>query len=83
MEKFVRQISTSLVQAYGSVTIQIPEVPNLAKEELVKNHNIIERLTGAVVSLNFNSIFCLEIWIFPLLYPMSDHILIGALDSNH
>ena len=48
MEKFVRQISTSLVQAYGSVTISIPEVPNMAKEELVKNHNVIERLTGAV-----------------------------------
>ena len=56
MEKFVRQISTSLVQAYGSVTISIPEVPNMAKEELVKNHNVIERLTGAVVSFKSFSI---------------------------
>jgi len=49
----MRQIGTSLVQAYGNVTINIPEVPNLPKEEIVRNHKIIEMLNGAVVSNSF------------------------------
>jgi len=53
MEKFVRQIGTSLVQAYGNVTINIPDVPNLPKEEIIRNHKIIELLNGAVVSFLF------------------------------
>jgi hypothetical protein len=52
MDKFIGQIKTSLEQAYGNVTINIPEVPDMPKEEICKNHKIIEMLTGAVVSSN-------------------------------
>lgn len=68
MEKFVRQIGTSLVQAYGNVTINIPDVPNLPKEEIIWNHKIIELLNGAVVSILFKNLG----EIFPLWILLSD-----------
>ena len=37
MDKFIRQIQTSLQQAYGNVTIDTPEVPDKPPDELCNN----------------------------------------------
>ena len=42
MEKFARQISTSLQQAYGNVTIKVPYVPDATDEDICKQHKYIE-----------------------------------------
>ena len=52
MDKFVRQISTSIQQAYGNVTIKVPNVPlNLSDEEICKNRSLIEDYQNTVVSI--------------------------------
>jgi len=51
MEKFVRQISISLQQAYGNVTIKVPYVPpNLTDEEICRNRSLIEEYQNTIVS---------------------------------
>ncbi len=51
MEKFVRQISISLQQAYGNVTIDVPEVPaNKQEEEICKDRRLIDKYQNAIVS---------------------------------
>ena len=50
MEKFMRQISISKQQAYGNVTIPIPEIPNMPNEEICKNAGLIMTYQNTVVS---------------------------------
>ena len=49
MEKFVRQVSISLQQAYGNVTIKVPYVPtNLTEQEICRNRALIEEYQQTV-----------------------------------
>lgn len=51
MAKFCNNIQTSLQQAYGNVTINVPEIPvELGEEEVSRNPHLMEQLTNAVVS---------------------------------
>jgi len=52
MEKFTRQISISLQQAYGNVTIKVPFIPpGLSNEEICRNRALIEEYQNTIVSL--------------------------------
>jgi hypothetical protein len=51
MEKFVKQVGISMQQAYGNVTIQVPELPDLKEEEICNNKDLIEDLINTLVSL--------------------------------
>ena len=49
MNKFCGNISTSLQQAYGNVTLQIPEIPaDLEPEAMINNHALMKELDSAV-----------------------------------
>jgi len=49
MAKFCNNIQTSLQQAYGNVTINVPEIPvELGEEEVSRNPHLMEQLTNAV-----------------------------------
>jgi len=49
MNKFSSQISTSLQQAYGNVTINVPEIPPEMSDEMVgRDPRILDQLTKAV-----------------------------------
>ena len=50
MEKFVRQVKMSLQQAYGNITIQVPELPEKSTEELCNDRALIETLIETIVS---------------------------------
>lgn len=51
MGKFVNQIKTSITQAYGNVTINVPELPpNMNADEISRDPNLTEELSNAVVS---------------------------------
>ena len=53
MEKFCRQISISLVQAYRTETIHVPQVPaGVAIEEILRNKALIDEYQNAIVSFN-------------------------------
>ena len=57
MEKFVKQISISMQQAYGNVTIKVPYVPpNLSDEEICRNRSLVEEYQSTIVS-SINHIF--------------------------
>ena len=51
MEKFVKQVGISLQQAYGNITIQVPELPDAKEEEICNNKDLVEELINTVVSL--------------------------------
>lgn len=50
MEKFVRQVKMSMQQAYGNITIQVPELPDKSTEELCNDRALIETLIETIVS---------------------------------
>ena len=51
MAKFIGHISTSVLQAYGNVTITVPEIPyGMSNEEVARNPKLMEKLSEAVVS---------------------------------
>ena len=51
LEKFSKQISNTKPQAYGTVTIEIPEIPNVSKEEMSKDAKLLNEIQKTVVSL--------------------------------
>ena len=51
LEKFSKQISNTKQQAYGTVTIEIPEIPNVSKEEMSKDAKLLNEIQKTVVSL--------------------------------
>ena len=54
MEKFVRQVKISMQQAYGNITIQVPELPeNESTEALCNDKALISELINTIVSLKF------------------------------
>lgn len=56
IEKFVKQISNTRQQAYGTVTIEIPDIPNISKEEMSKDQKLLNLLQKTVVSCSFLSL---------------------------
>lgn len=51
MGKFIGHIQTSVLQAYGNVTINVPEIPaGMSDDEVAKNPQMIEQFQTAVVS---------------------------------
>jgi len=49
MAKFIGHISTSVLQAYGNVTITVPEIPyGMSNEEVARNPKLMEKLSEAV-----------------------------------
>ena len=51
MNKFCGNISTSLQQAYGNVTLEIPDIPqDIDEKDVVNNHALMKELDSAVVS---------------------------------
>jgi hypothetical protein len=54
MEKFHKQINISLQQAYGTVTIRVPQVPaNKGNDEIRRDKKLIEEFQNAIVSTVF------------------------------
>jgi hypothetical protein len=71
LEKFVRQVGMSVLQAYGNVTLRVPPLSEHAPaEELSKDPELIKELEEAVVS------------IFAFFYEYSPHFLWTILISN-
>ena len=59
MNKFCGNISTSLQQAYGNVTLHVPEIPaDLEPEAMINNHALMKELDSAVVSKPLNQKTC-------------------------
>lgn len=50
MEKFVKSVKTSMQQAYGNITIYVPELPDASYDELCANKPLIEELMSTIVS---------------------------------
>ena len=50
ISKFTTQIHTAISQAYGNVTIYVPQIEVDEEEEVARNPQMIEKLQGAVVS---------------------------------
>lgn len=50
LEKFVKQISNTKQQAYGTVTIEMPNIDNMSKEEMRKRPEILNTIQKTVVS---------------------------------
>jgi hypothetical protein len=51
MNRFCGNISTSLQQAYGNVTLEVPEIPaDMDTAEVVTNTELMNKLDEAVVS---------------------------------
>jgi hypothetical protein len=48
MEKFVKQVKMSVQQAYGNITIQVPELPDKSTEELCNDRALIETLIETI-----------------------------------
>jgi uncharacterized protein YukE len=48
MEKFVKQVFISLQQAYGNITIKIPELPDKQSEDLCNDRGLIEELIETI-----------------------------------
>lgn len=52
MTKFIQHINTSVLQAYGTVTISVPEIPaNMPDDEVARNPVLMQKLQEAVVSI--------------------------------
>ena len=50
LEKFVKQISNTMQQAYGTVTIEMPDIPNISKHEMAKRPEVMNTIQKTVVS---------------------------------
>jgi hypothetical protein len=50
MEQFVRHSNNSMEQAYGNVTIVVPELPDKSNEEIQQNQVLINQLIDSVES---------------------------------
>jgi len=51
MDKFVKQVAISMQQAYGNITIRIPDLPeNAPSEDLCNDRQLIEELSETIVS---------------------------------
>ena len=51
MNRFCGNISTSLQQAYGNVTLEVPEIPaDMDTADVVNNTELMNKLDEAVVS---------------------------------
>jgi hypothetical protein len=51
MGKFMGHIQTSVLQAYGNVSINVPEIPNsMTDEEVGRKPELVAKLQAAVVS---------------------------------
>lgn len=51
MEKFIKNVSLSLQQAYGSITIKVPELPaGKTPQQLAEDKNLVPELIATVVS---------------------------------
>jgi hypothetical protein len=49
MSKFIQHINTSVLQAYGNVTIMVPEIPaGMTDEEVSRNTSLMNKLQEAV-----------------------------------
>jgi hypothetical protein len=53
LEKFVKQISNTKQQAYGTVTIEMPEIGNYSKEEMMKKPEVLNTIQKTVVGFEF------------------------------
>lgn len=57
LEKFVKQISNNTKQqAYGNVKIEMPEIPNISKEEMSKRPDLLNSIQKTVVSCVLKSL---------------------------
>jgi hypothetical protein len=51
MENFVRQMQTSVRQAYGNVTLKVTEIPEgMDEQQVINNPELIAKLSKDVVS---------------------------------
>jgi dynein heavy chain len=48
LEKFVKQISNTMQQAYGTVTIEMPDIPNISKHEMAKRPEVMNTIQKTV-----------------------------------
>lgn len=49
MEKFVKSVKTSMQQAYGNITIEVPELPDVENaDELLADKALINKLMNTV-----------------------------------
>jgi len=69
LEKFVKQISNTKQQAYGTVTIEMPDIDTTNKEDLMKKPDVLNTIQNTVVSLD--------------LLDDSNQIHLGPMGSNH
>lgn len=69
LEKFVKQISNTKQQAYGNVTIEIPEIPNISKVEMSKDSELLSLIQKTVVSYKL----CYSLTMF----------CVGTMGANH
>jgi len=77
MDKFVKQVSISMQQAYGNITINVPDLPeNASTEQLCKDKDLIEVLINTVVStcqIRISFLFSIIETCFAPIFP---HILL-------
>jgi len=73
MDQFVRGVYNSMEQAYGNITIEVPELPDKSNEELQNDKVLIAKLINTVVSLTAQ--FSPQIHLLPLSEALK-HILI-------
>lgn len=53
MERFVKSVKTSIQQAYGNITIEVPELPDgMQTEKICRDDRIISVLMTTIVSYN-------------------------------
>ena len=65
MEKFVKQVQTSMQQAYGNITIRVPDLDEKAStEELCGNKQLVDDLIVTVVSIL--TLYFLFWWVPPM-----------------
>ena len=72
MDQFVRGVYNSMEQAYGNITIEVPELPDKSNEELQNDKVLIAKLINTVVSLTAQ--FSPQIHILPLSEAL-EHVL--------
>lgn len=77
MDKFVKSVKTSMQQAYGNITIYVPNLPEASIDELCANKPLIEELMVTIVSIDLNSIQnyrkamqVVFVWLFQFLFML-------------
>jgi hypothetical protein len=48
MDQFVRNVYNSMEQAYGNITIVVPDLPDKSNEELQQDSGLVEELISTV-----------------------------------